>query len=191
MPQINLLKQTRNADSFLAESPKIIVRIFLVILLALAGYYVWLFVDLNKTNNTLAETQSKINADKQKALNIKKRDEILTRQLQLKALAGIINQHTYLSQLMPEVATVTLKKANYHNLSADSSGVLSLDVTVPSIDDMDKYMQVFDLPIFNENFSDIRIGGFNTVQGKDSSSVHFQVSMKFNPAIIQYKASKQ
>ena len=187
MAQINLLKQSTQTHSFIDNTPKILARIFLVVLSLLIIYYLWLFFSSKSIDSQTAKATAKINADTQSALNMKNRDEVLTRQQQVKSLAGLISSHVYWSQLFPELARVTLKTASYSSLKVGLNNDLGLTVTVPSLADLDKYMQIFNLASFNQNFSEIRIGGFNKIQGVNSNSVQFQVLMKYSPGLIQYK----
>ena len=187
MAQINLLKQTSNTGNFWSSGPKIFVRLFLLVLLALVGYYVWLYIDLSSTGNQITSEQNKINADQQAALSIPNRDELFTRQQQVKDLESLIGGHVYWSQFFPELAKVTLKNASYSNMSVSTAGDLTLSATVPTLEDLDKYMQVFDQPEFNKNFYDVRIAGFTKIQSKTSTAVQFSVRMKYNGGIIQYQ----
>jgi hypothetical protein len=188
MAQINLLKQTSTPYDFKETGPKILSKVFLVILAALVIYYAWLFFDSKSIDGKITQAQAQIASDQQKVTSIQGRDELLTRQLQIKNLQALIAAHVYWSQLFPELARVTLKTASYTTLKVGLSDDLTLGVTVPSLSDLDKYMQIFDLSQFNQNFSDIRINGFNKVQGVSSTAVQFQVSMTYNPSLIQYNA---
>ena len=191
MAQINLLKQANGAGNFGDKIPKILARVLFLFLALLAAYYIWLFLSFRNTENKIVQTRKKINSEKQAALNMPERGQLFTRQSQIKALEGLISQHVYWSQLLPKLAQVTLKTASYGALSSGADGTISMSVTVPTLADLDKYMQVFDLSQFNENFSDIRIGGFSKVQGKTSSFIQFQVKMKYNPAVINYQQPKE
>lgn len=188
MAQINLLKQTNTPYDFKEAGPKILSRVFLVVLGALVIYYAWLFFDSKSIDNKTSQVQVQIASDEQKVTSIQGRDELLVRQLQIKNLQALIGAHVYWSQLFPELARVTLKTASYTTLKVGLSDDLTLGVTVPSLADLDKYMQIFDLSQFNQNFSDIRINGFTKVQGTSSTAVQFQVSMTYNPSLIRYNA---
>ena len=187
MAQINLLKQSGSTHHFGSAIPKIVVRILVVVLLVLLGYYIWLFVTIKSTEDKIFQAQAKLNTDKQAALTIQNRDELFTRQLQLKSLADIISKHVYWSQLLPELARVTLKTSSYSTMRASADGSVDLSVTVPNLSELDKYMQVFDVAEFNENFNDIRIGGFSKVVSEKGTTIQFAVKMKYKPELIQYK----
>ena len=187
MPEINLLKQNTSSGSFSDSAPKIFAWVLLLVLICLVGFYVWLYFQSKSIEEQAKTLQQSMANKKKEALEMEERDELLTRQAQLKALTGLVGGHVYWSQLLPEIAEVTLKTASYASLTAGGAdGRISLETTVPSLVDLDKFMQVFDLPQFNKNFNDIRIGGFNKAQTKDGSSIKFRVDMKYNPQIIQY-----
>ncbi len=190
MAQINLLKQTESSQHSWDIIPKIFARLFLLVLILLVIYYGWTVFSYGQVEKETVATQKKINDDKIAALSIPKRDEVLTRQLQLKTQEGLVSSHIYFSQLFPELARVTLKTASYSSLQAVADGSMTLNATVPSVDDLDKYLQVFDLPKFNENFSDIKIGGFHKASNLPggSTALNFSVRMRFNPAVVQYQA---
>lgn len=84
---------------------------------------------------------------------------------------------------------MTLKTASYDSMQvnpADSS--LQLTAEVPSLQELDKYMQVFDLPEFNNYFSNVRIGSFGTTQSASGNAVRFTVVMNYDPSLVQYHA---
>jgi hypothetical protein len=186
--QINLLKQNVSVGSQLQKDiPKFLVRLFLIILVGIIGYYGWLFFQAKSLDSQIAETNVKINSEQQSGLTEKNRNELMTRQQQLKSLNGLVASHSYWSQLFKPLADATLKNASYSNLQVSLDGGLSLSVAVPTLEDLDKYMQIFDLPQFNQNFSNVIIGGFTKVDSKNSTGVQFQAKMKFDPKLIQYK----
>jgi hypothetical protein len=190
MAQINLLKQSSAPNNLWQVVPKFLVKFFAVVLIGLIAYYAWLYFQFKSIENKIEASLIQINSDRQEALNSPQRDELLTRQSQLKYLDGIISQHLYWSQLLPKLANVTLKKAAYVNLNMGSVGKLTLSVNVPTLADMDKYLQIFDLPEVNKYFSDVRIGSYHKVLGKTSESISFEVNMQYNPSILQYTATE-
>ncbi len=187
MAQINLLKQNTTGGDIGKNVPKILVWVLLIVLVLLLGFYGWLFFSSKSIDSKIAAAQIQINNDNQAALAPKGRDELLTRQQQLQSLSALIASHVYWSQLFKPLAAATLKNASYSSLTVGTGKDLTLNVTVPTLEDMDKYMQIFNLPEFNQNFSNVRIGGFSKVQGKNSTSIGFQVKMQYDPKIIQYQ----
>ena len=192
MAEINLLKQTHNYSELGNTVPRILVRVFLVVLGGLIAYYAWLYIDSRNIEGQIISTQAKMNSDQQSAMLNSSRAEVLTRQQQLKLLSSLISNHPYWSQLFPELANVTLKTASYSSLSVGVDGSsVSLSASVPSLQDLAKYMQVFDQPDFNKNFNSVQIGGLSKVAGKNGTSIQFSVTMKFNPQLIKYNPPKQ
>jgi hypothetical protein len=191
MAQINLLKQTNTTHNYGNATAKILVRVLLVVLVGLLAYYAWLFIDLKKTNADIAAMEEKVIGEKQAVLDIKNRNQLYTRQMQVQNLEKLVGAHTYWSGFFPEIARVTLKTAGYKNLTVRSDGTLVLGAVVPTLADLAKYMQVFDHPDFNKNFSNVKIGSFSQVQNDEATTIEFQVNMDFDPAIIQYQQPKQ
>jgi hypothetical protein len=191
--QINLLKQTESNQHSWDIVPKIFARLFLFILVLLVLYYGWTVVSYGQVESQIAKTQTQINNDRAAAMSLADRNEVLTRQLQLQTQASLISNHIYFSQLFPELARVTLKTASYSSLQAVSDGTMTLTATVPTVDDLDKYLQIFDLPAFNQNFSDIKIGGFHKTVSPTggNTALNFSVRMQYNPALIKYKNPSQ
>lgn len=189
MPQINLLKQnnatTNNSQGFL----KIIVAVLAIGMAGLVFYYGWLYFQGKTIIQKIVDVEAKIEQEKKTVLNMDKRDEVLTRQQQLAGLESAISTHFYWSQLLPELARATLKTASYTSLRAGLEGELILSATVPSLSELDKYLQVFDTPTFNKNFSNVRIGGFHKSQAVEGAptTVSFEVKMQYDPQLIQYK----
>jgi len=189
LAQINLLKQTNNsgAGGGLKESSvKIFVRLFVVVFLALVIYYGWLFFQSKSIDGKISSVQTQISGQTQQALSLTGRGELLTRQQQLQNLNTLVAAHVYWSQIFKPLADATLNNASYSSFQVGTGNDLILSATVPGLTDLDRYMQVFNLPQFNQNFSDIRISGFTIVRGKNSSSVKFNVQMQYNPNLIQY-----
>lgn len=187
MAQINLLKQTAPNRNLGESTPQLLVRIFVGALLLLLIYYAWLLFDSSHVDSQIVQEQAKVNAAKQQALAMQDRNELLTRQQQIQSLQGLIGAHVYWSQLFPELARVTLKTASYSSIRAGEADQISLDVTVPSLADLDKYMQIFNYPQFNQNFNEIRISGYSKVQSQSATSVQFEVTMQYNPALLRYQ----
>lgn len=188
MAQINLLKQSGGSRKSWQSLPKILARLALALLIAVAAYYVWLAVSYGQTDKAIQTAQQKIQADQQSALDLSQRNEVLTRQLQLKNLNDLISQHVYFSQLLPALADATLKTASYTSLQVNSDNSLTLAARVPTLGDLDKYLQVFDLPEFYKNFSNLRIGGFSKSKDPQTNgtSLTFEVKMDYSPKLIQY-----
>lgn len=188
MSQINLLKQSSSPNGNLQKLSKLFAIVFAALAVLLVGYYAWLFIDYSFIGSQIQKAQVQYNSDLQTALAMPQRSELITRQQQLKSFSDLLNSHQYWSQLLPALAAVTLKSASYSDLKVDNTGRVTIQVSVPTLDDLDKYLQVFDLPAVSKNFSNVAIGAYHKEQGKNSTSIQFQVMMDYNPALIQYAA---
>jgi hypothetical protein len=190
VPQINLLKQNTSTNGLqvLASTPKIIVRLLLVVFLAVLAYYGWLFVQSGNITKQSADLQIKMNSEANDAKNVARRDELLTRQLQIQDLQGVVASHLYWSKIFAELARVTLKTASYDTMQITGDGSVSLSAQVPSLLDLDKYLQVFDLPDFNKYFSNVRVSQFSQTQNPTTgaSGIMFQLKMDYDPSLISY-----
>jgi len=189
MPQINLLKQKSSTESLRDALPKILVWLFLCVLIVVLGYYGWLFWDAKQVQKGISAAQATIAEQKSEATGLPNTDELVTRESQLKELDGLFAKHHYLSQLLPEIAKATLKSATYSDFKILPDGTLTLSASVPDFVAFDKFLQVFDLPSVNANFSDISVSGLRETQDQNGSSVKFDLKMKFNSNIINYKLS--
>lgn len=187
MAQINLLKQKTVSQNAWETLPGVLVKVFFAIAICVLAYYGWTWVRISKLNKEIKNLSEQNAQNINSALNLGRRNEVLARQAQLKELDGILAHHYYWSQFFPELAKVTLKTAAYSTLKADVQGGLTLSVTVNSLNDLDKYLQVFDQAKFNENFSDVRIGGFHKVIDSNGTSVKFDARMTYNPNLLIYK----
>ncbi len=186
MAQINLLKQKSQGQNFLHYLPSILVKFLAVLLLAVLVYYVWLFVKARSAENEIRNLGQKIVQARSDVAAEEGRDKLLTRQAQLKELENLVSGHVYWSKLLPALSEATLKTASYSSLQILDDGDITLDVTVPTLVDLDKFLQVFDLPEFNKNFSNVRIGAFHKVPSEDKIVFNFEVRMKYNPKLIEY-----
>ncbi len=188
MAQINLLKQNSAARHSIGSATyKILARFFMLVLFLVLVYYAWLFFKQRSIENQTVAAQAQLANDSETADNLSQRQELLTRQLQIKDLNSLVAAHLYWSQLFPELASATLNTASYDNLTVDpTSDSLTLSAEVPSLQDLDQYMQVFNLPAFNKYFSNVRVDGFNKVGGTDSNAIKFNVQMDYDPSLVQY-----
>ena len=184
MSQINLLKQPSSSRT--QFNPKLLESVLIIVLVGLIVYYGYLYFQSKATDSKIAYVQIQISQETQQALANPKREELITRQEQLKNLSTLISGHVYWSQILPALASSTLTSASYSNLQINSDGTLALSASVPSLRDLDTYLQVFDLPQVNKYFSNVKISSFSTVQKLNASSVQFQVTMNYNPSLIQY-----
>ncbi len=190
MAQINLLKQKSASQNIAQRLPGIISKLLIAALVLVLGFYVWTVLQMRSMDNQTIELQRQIAQAKSEVDGNENRNELLTRQEQLNEFNSLIDGHIYWSQIIPALADASLKSANFSNLKILDDGDLSLRVSVPSLAEMDKFLQIFDLPKFNKNFSNIRIGSFHKVPDKDKTVLSFEVRMKYNPVLIKYKENR-
>jgi hypothetical protein len=58
---------------------------------------------------------------------------------------------------------------------------------VPSLEDLDKFLQIFDNPKFNENFTSVRVSALGKIKEDEKTTYRFDLRMKFNPQLIKLK----
>lgn len=187
MAQINLLKQQSESESLIQKAPTILVRILAVLALAVIAYYAWMYIREKRIVKEIQEVETNVSQLYAEAMSIPGRQELFTRQGQLKEYMTISSAHKYFSQIFLPLAQVTLKTAKYSNFQASEDGTINLSTTVPDIKDVDKFIQIFNIPQFYENFSDVRIGSLNRLQDETGVSYRFDLTMKYNPQIISAK----
>lgn len=158
-----------------------------LVFIGVVGYYGWMFVRLGQIEKNIVTKQQDITNVKNEVTTIKNRGELYTRQAQLKSLDTLIEKHSYWSNIFPALAKSTFKKAAYSTMSLTNDGNVTISVVVPTLEDVDKFMQVFDQPEVMDNFSSLRVGSFHKAQDEDRVVYRFDVRFQFNPAVLQYK----
>lgn len=191
MAQINLLKQKKATIDIWQVVTSLTVKLLAVVLVLLVCYYIYLFIQAKNTENNISVVESKIQDDRKALAVITNRDELFTRQQQLTELQSLLKSHEYWSGLLPVLKVSTLNQANYAAIRALADGNISMTLSVPSVEELDKFLQVFDLPAVYKNFSDVRIGSIAKSQTVNGIATSVEVRMKYNPAILQYKQPNQ
>ncbi len=191
MPQINLLKQNSSAGASWDQVITWVFRLFLAVFVGIVVYWGWLWYSNYSLGNKIMAAEQTISEQKSEVAKDNGRQELLLRQQQLKELEKLLDSHLYWSQLMPELARVTLKNASYASIKGLSDGNLTLSVVVPSTEDLDKFLQVFDETVkFNKYFSNLRIGPINKIQSGQGLSTKFDVRMNYDPNLLKYKLTQ-
>jgi hypothetical protein len=185
MADINLLGVENQKTNFARTGAGLAVKVLVAIVIIVIGYYIYLRVQINRTRSAIKSAQAQTEKAKADALANKDRGELLTRQGQLQSLDKLIKGHLYWSGLLPELAGVTLKSSSYASFKADAAGTLTLDVLVPTYADADKYLQIFNLPEFNKQFSDVKVIAITKVQQETSVQIDLNLQLKFNPEFIR------
>lgn len=185
MADINLLDNPSGASQIRQKGAKWASRIVgLVLLLSLLAYG-FLFYRSWSLNNKIEESQAKIDEYKADFKNNEQREELLTRQEQLKNANQLIEKHMYWSALLPELAKVTLTSAKYTTIQTNSEGILDLTITVPSYTEAEKYLQVFDLPEYNKNFSNVRVKSLTKTQQDDLLKTTLNIELTLSPELLK------
>jgi hypothetical protein len=183
--QINLLSSNTVKSNLGQTFLKVAVKVLAGILVALIAYYVFLYFDAKKTDSALTAVQGKIVQAQSSVVAQKDRLELIARQGQIQELQSLLKNHIYWSNLFPKLAEATLKTASYVSFSASNDGTGSMVVSVPSYTELDKFLQVFDLPQFNKNFSDIKIASINRSQKGDVLETRAEIRFKYNGTLIK------
>ncbi len=186
MPDINLLQtESRDIGAQASNIVRVFARIFaLLVFLAFIAYGV-LFVFGWTTQGSIEDTNVAIQTKQAEAMANKDRNELITRQAQLTELETLVNNHMYWSYLMPELARVTLKSARYTTIEAKDTGKLNLTVNLPTYDDVEKYLQIFDLPEYNQQFSNVRVVNITKTQSESDIQIELNIQLTFNPQFIK------
>lgn len=190
MADINLLQPEQiSSSTLIGRGEYFISRILMIILIVVVAGYGYLFFDESRSASNVDKTKAYIAQAQSEALNNKDRGELLTRQGQIKELNPIIKGHLYWSYLLPELSRVTLKSAKYTAIEADASGKLNLSVSLSSYEELEKFLQIFDLPEYNKEFSDVKVTSISKNQQEKTGSVETLVKLQltFNPSYIKGK----
>lgn len=186
MAEINLLKTTTATPSDVGSAvTRVANRVMLGILILLVGLYALLFIvqwnngrKIKIANTALQQVQTSVSNDKA-------RQEVVARQGQVKAATDLIAKHSYWSKLLPELARVSLSSASYSAIKADETGKLTLTVKVSSYSDLDKFMQIFDLPAYNQQFSNVKLVSVSKIQQESTIVLSALLELTFDPAYIK------
>lgn len=147
--------------------------------------YGYLFYSGWSAQKTVDKDQAAISAFQNNINSNKQRKELVTRQGQIKNANTLISEHMSWSYLLPELARVTVQSASYTNIIATSTGALDLTVTVPSYAEADKYLQVFNLPEYNKEFSNVRIMSLVRAQQEDQLQTVMRLQLTYNPEFLK------
>ena len=184
MAQINLLKQNTRSNTMWQHWPSFVVKFLALIVVGLVTYYGWIWYQSNQVADAISKENAAITAGQKDLATIPGQEELWTRQAQLKELAVLLGQHPNWTALFPALAKVTLTKAGYLSMNTLPDGSLSLMATVPSMDDLDKFLQIFDLPEVNQNFSNVKLGSISKTQVGNSLVIKFDVRLKYSTALL-------
>lgn len=196
MPEINLLSAAprRQPISLVTITP-FLVKLLTLLLILLAAYYGIAKFRISAAAKKAETLQLQISEKRGEVARDDQRNELLTRQSQLADLKKILQHHLYWSMFLnSDLPRVTLKVASYSAISAQSDGKVILVVSVPTYEDLDKFLQVFDLPKFNKDFNqftDVEVKSITKAQQGNSLLTSFKIELKYNTAAITYSGLKK
>lgn len=185
MAEINLLDSQAHSSVIRAQGKLWLLRIVTAAFILVVVSYLVLLVynliidkNINQAKATVAQYQSQFNDNK-------KREELITRQGQLKNVNQLLSAHRYWSPLLPELARVTLTSAKYTSITVDSKGGLELTVSTPSYSEAEKFLQVFDLPQYNKEFSNVKVMALTKSQDGNLLQTTMRLHLTLNPDIFK------
>ena len=185
MAEINLLDSQVHTNVIRARGKLWLLRLVTIIFFALILLYAILFLLGLLTDKKISTAKDQIEQYQASLQNNKQREELLTRQGQLKNANQLLDKHLYWSQLLPELARVTLTSAKYTSIIADSKGGLDLTITTPSYTDAEKYLQVFDLPEYNKQFSNVRVMALAKAQQDNLLQTTLRLKLTLSPSFLR------
>jgi hypothetical protein len=185
MSQINLL-DSETKTSFRVNTyawlSKAMAGLLVLVLLA----YGVLYFMQNSRQKQVNEVRKKTIAAQKELVESTDRKELVTRQGQLNSLNPLLENHFYWSGLLPELARISLRQSTYVNIDAAGDGSIILNVKMPSYADLDKFLQVFDLPEYNRQFSNVRVLSINKEISAESQIAYaMRVQLNFNTDFIK------
>lgn len=181
MAEINLLNSERESHhSITASSKKWLLRLVTVIFVLAIAFYGYLFFNSWRTEKSIAKATKSVQEFQNTINNNSKRQELITRQGQLNAVNDLLDKHLSWSVILPELSRVTIRSAKYSNMDFSEGGSLELTVTLPSYAEADKYLQVFNLPQFNRQFSNVTVMSLTRGQDENLTETVLRLQLEYN-----------
>jgi hypothetical protein len=185
MAEINLLQTQSTISQVRDQGKRWLFRLAILILIVVVGAYLILLFSNWRTDNRLDYSQNKIRQVQETLSNNKKRSELVTRQAQISHINKLLSNHLYWSEFLPELSRVTLSQAQYSIIEVDKEGRLNLTVTVPTYADAEKYLQVFDLPEYNQRFSNVKILSLSKIQQDEVIKTTMRLQLTLNSDLLK------
>jgi cell division protein FtsB len=185
MVDINLLGSQKKTTEYSKTISSFIAMALAVALVLVLIYYAYLFIGGRRTAAHITTLQEEITAAEAKIQSNVDKNELFTRQAQLKDLSVLLKDHIYWSALVPELARTTLRSAAFTSFSLKENGDVSMIVDVPSYAELDKFLQVFDLPEFNQNVSNVRVQSVVKVQRENSLRINAKVEFSYRISALK------
>ncbi len=191
MPEINLLTNSGPQSSIGSTLASMMSKAFGVVLVLLLLYWGYVLFAVHTTKNNIAEASAAIKQDQQDIIQNGGRDEVLTRQAQVKQASTLINNHVYWSRFFSDIAKATLKTAAYGTFAADEKGVITASVIIPDYQSLDQFLQVFDLPAYNGNFNNVRIVSVSKSQEENTDLLDARIRFEYTIGALKNKQTPQ
>ncbi|MEZ4180649.1 MAG: hypothetical protein R3B41_04045 [Candidatus Doudnabacteria bacterium] len=191
MADINLLNSEHSKVEFIASSgSRIVFRLAILLAIAVFAYYGYLFLSSIATRNNLVKAQTKVDDYTEQINQNTSRQELLTRQGQLNSVNLVLSKHLLWSELLPELARVTVRSAKYTNISVDQPGTVQLSIEFPNYAEADKYLQVFNLPQYNKYFSNVRVASMVKSQSESGSYIAMLLDLTYDESLLKPKSNE-
>jgi hypothetical protein len=187
MAQINLLKHTSSPEQQFGSIAGVVVKILVVVVVAMLGFYAFLWVQIGSESKKEAAAQEAILKEQKKAQSFEGIDELNLRQQQIKEFAALLDQHVYWTTFFPVLAKHTFINSKYSSIQALEDGTMTMTVTVPDMKELDKLLQVFNVPEVNKSFRNVTIGSLTREYSETFSTVKVELRFDYNKDLLQYK----
>jgi len=189
MPDINLIGSERQELSRSRSLGSLLTGFFVLILILFIAYYGFLLFRGRQLAKDITSTQAKIVESEAKIRNNSEKNEVFTRQAQIADLKTLLATHLNWSRVVPELARVTLRSASYTDFLAESGNNIVMTVEVPNYVELDKFLQVFDLPQYSQNISHVKIRSIAKIQQEDSLKLRAKIEFTYNEDSLKLQAA--
>ncbi len=185
MAEINLL-DTQAPSSVLKAQGKIwLVRMITTVFILVVLAYVFLLVFGWLTDRSIGEAKDSVAKLQSDFKSNPDREQLITRQGQLKNANQLLANHHYWSPVLPELARVTLASAKYSSILVDIKDGLELTVTTPSYEEAEKFLQVFDLPEYNTKFSNVKLLALTKAESDNVLQTNMRLHLTVDPSLFK------
>jgi len=180
MAEINLLGTDRQQQQKRKNFGSLITAIFVILLVLLFAFYGYLLLRGRQLGTDTTELQAQIAQAEQDIRNNSEKNQLFTRQAQLADLQKLLRDHLNWSRIVPELSRVTLRSTAYTDFSSEDDGTIVMTLDAPNFVELDKFLQVFDLPQYAQNVSDVRIRSISKAQEDDSLRLRAKIEFTYN-----------
>lgn len=190
MPEINLLANNNARGGVGDTLALLLVRALAVVLILLMLFFIYIFFSNRSVDSKIESTSAQIQKDQNEIAENSDRQRLLTRQAQLKEAKVIITNHVFWSRFFGDLAKSTLQNARFGSFASEADGTVTASVIVPDYATLDKFLQVFDLPAYNGNFSDVKIVSIAKAANSETNELDARIRFRYNTESLKNKATK-